>query len=405
MANRLRAIWAAFRAIARTKTFRYSLLIGLTAAWGFALVLEPTPQALVHLTKLDWCTLSADRCLAALCVDSNRIQVWETASGQLLATLHVPDGLAHCRSTFSRDKQMFAFLSTTGTVAIWDVPIGRLRETYVRQEWARNCTLTGLAFDNSGRLVLGTRREDEIVLWDVAGQRVFKGIPLPETPSWRFDIGGDLWHGIDGCLVMWADGKNMKIWDLATGKLRVHLPNQTEFQWAVISADDKTLVTREDRACKIIDTATGRERTLVFAGQVWDISPDGKIAAWCEPSSEDTSSSILKWLRELPHRKNQRPVPLVHFTELATGKEIATIRRDLLLFGGNQTIVAVESDWTPDGTVGIYPFPLPSCWPRIIAYASLMALVPVLVGLFVTWRGLASGKSMRRKQPPQHWGQ
>lgn len=389
MLNPLPAVVDGLRLIIRTKTFWCTLLVGVAAAWGFALVLEPRSRAEILFDgSISWGELSRDRRFAVTAKgDSIEIQMWETGTGRLVRTLQMPKGKcdSNCVGGFSLDNQTFALYSGDGTVGVWEVASGKLIAAHSRSEWKSDSHGNTLLFDPEGRLLLGVRRPAEWELWDVAAGRVFRTIPHKDNRGW-FDF-GMTGNGSKGWLATWENGKDMNVWDMTTGKLLVRVPNQPTLKWAVVSGDYKTLVVSDPaNPCRIIDMITGDERPLRLpdGGFVVDISPDGKTVTWVQDSSADTPSWIMNWLRELLPGKDHRRDGVSHIMELATGRELGAIS-GLALFGGNRTVLGLYPK-DDNSSVRIYDLPIPSRLPRILGYASLVACAPLLIGLFVMVR-------------------
>ncbi len=87
----------------------------------------------------------------------------------------------------------------------------------------------------------------------------------------------------DGKIPATATSKNIKLWEVATGKELATLNGHTDLVWSLaFSPDGKTLASGSwDNTIKLWDVASGKERSTLkgHTDEVWCVaySPDGKL--------------------------------------------------------------------------------------------------------------------------------
>ena len=265
--------------------------------------------------------ISPDEAYAAVGFQDGIIQIWETATGQVVATLpgHTsgavaldfsPDGKyllsggqdktarlwlvangQQLRSwssnasdfraaMFSPDGRFFVTGSGDGTARLWAVQPG--------PEWpvlaGHQGPLSGVAFSPNGQL-LATAGEDELVrLWDIYTGQTTRTFPSDGIVNFglRFSLDGQKllvanWNGI---AAMWSVATGSQLWQ--TGAESTAQYNDAAFspdgQSLVISGrwDDPTVT-----YALILDARTGRkiQRAMIPGGEQSygvDYSPDGR---------------------------------------------------------------------------------------------------------------------------------
>jgi WD40 repeat protein/tRNA A-37 threonylcarbamoyl transferase component Bud32 len=222
------------------------------------------------------------------------INLWDTASGRLVATLGdgkpTPAGPGLGRLAFSPDGQTLAAVERSRAVTLWDVVKARVRQTLP----ASPTHILEIAFSPDGA-TLATARvgpfpigglvpvEDLVTLWDPAtgkARATLDGLtPLRFTPDGK-------------TLVTGGRNKEVLVWDVAAGRLRAALPlGGRSLDQLVLSPDGKLIAASLTHGqsphyrseIKVWDLATGHE-LAAFLENDWDVqclafSPDSKTLA------------------------------------------------------------------------------------------------------------------------------
>jgi WD40 repeat protein len=230
---------------------------------------------LPHPDSIGGVAFSPDgRALATTCNDNNA-RLWDTATGQQLATFNGhTNGLEAI--AFSPDGKFLATGSHDGTAKLWDV--ASEKELF---------TLTGhlesisvIYFTPDGR-VLMTANSKITKFWDVAtGKEIINFFKPSELnlPLMAYSSDGKLLanNGKDG---------SIKLWEVATGQSIASIRGHADVVMdARFSRDGRLFATSSwDGTAKIWEAKTGRRiHTLKgHTGKIFDIafSPDGKLLA------------------------------------------------------------------------------------------------------------------------------
>lgn len=196
-------------------------------------------------------------------------QIWvrNARTGQVRAHFKVDGDDIHVFAlVFSPDSKYLA-LSTgddfkfdplnTGSIQLWNAQTGqRLPLTFPKGK--RDCIIKSLAFAPDGRTLAGGGGDEVVRLWDVASGKLKSYLYPRSYPA-------SLSYSADGSRLMVADSENIKVWDVA--KVRVifshHEENSDNFD-ATLSPDG--------RKCKFNET-------------VWNCDTKRKIGAFLSPNA------------------------------------------------------------------------------------------------------------------------
>jgi WD40 repeat protein len=198
-----------------------------------------------------------------LSAESNLLQLWDLASGELLRTIvdHELNGQVrlpysagvhiYVKSvTFSPDGQTVLSGSQDGMLRLWDVASSRLLKTLM----GHSDGVMSVAFSPDGRSALSGSDDDTLKLWDVASgrlRRTFEGHQrgvesVAFSPDGRSLLSGS------------ADDK-LKLWDAASGRLLKTLTGHGDIVRSVAFSPDgrSVLSASDDRTLKLWDVASG----------------------------------------------------------------------------------------------------------------------------------------------------
>jgi WD40 repeat protein len=187
------------------------------------------------------------------------LKVWDVATGRERATFpHVGEGLDDRNAVISADGSTLAFLDNSERRPM------RVVESQVTMD---RTTYTAAHNMSQG---LPRVRVWDLVRW-VEGPLVDGGLPLALSADGKALATGDRdWHR-----------PVAKVWDTATGRLRVELGRRTPGVWPIaFSPDGKLLASNGHAEVALWDLAGGRKWTLEAQGgglQPPAFSPDGKL--------------------------------------------------------------------------------------------------------------------------------
>ncbi len=218
---------------------------------------------------------------------TNRMNVWDATTGQLLRTI---DTGQMCGGDVSRDQKRFVTV-TCGTVAehtakVWDLDTGN---QLFSAPTANIDDLTtfgyGAAFHPDGMHIAAATGKGNITIWDVnSGREVM-------TLSGHMGNVNILAYSPDGTILA-SSAENVKIWDAPAGKEVRTLP--TRGMSVTFSPDGTRLATaNNDGTATVWDVASGKESQTLrgHTGRVFTVafSPDGNRLA---TGGEDTTIKI-----------------------------------------------------------------------------------------------------------------
>ena len=162
----------------------------------------------------------------------NGIQLWDTGSRQLKATL--AEHTDHVNSVaFSPDGKMLAS-GVWSDIQLWDVASGQLKATLE----GHTHRLLSVAFSPDGRTLASGSYDKTIRLWDVdSGQ-------LKATLAAHTDHVNSVAFSPDGATVVSGSlDSTIRLWDVDSGQLKATLAAHANGVWSVvISPDGRTLI-------------------------------------------------------------------------------------------------------------------------------------------------------------------
>jgi WD40 repeat protein len=198
-------------------------------------------------------------------------KLWDAATGNLKATLPVTERIY--RAEFSPDGRTLATTELQGLITLWDVETGQSKGTVTKKR--REYYFPGFEFSPDGHLAVTFHFEDT-KLWDTASGKL--KLELPKSKA------NDAAFSSDGRWLATAsdDSKSTaRIWNVETGEVKTTMPPSLGHAEAInFSPDGKIVVTTNDKGVKLWDAATGELlATLDEARYPIAFSPDGNILA------------------------------------------------------------------------------------------------------------------------------
>jgi WD40 repeat protein len=208
------------------------------------------------------------------------LRLWDVPAGKEVATFKVHKDEVRALA-FSPDGKSIASVDAEGEVRLWDLATGQARATFPGRRLGDDCCI---AFSTDGAR-LGTADAMRAKVYEVPGGKELSSMTRQVWPSGaRFSP--------DLKTVAWPNHQDMDLWDVATGRERLTLPDHRGRTLAPsFTADGKLLAVpsrwsvdeKYATEVKLWDVTTGRERATI-AGHaeylvVLALSPDGKRIA------------------------------------------------------------------------------------------------------------------------------
>ena len=256
--------------------------------------------------------ISPDGSLLAMALDDGTIKLWDMADGKVRETLNGHRAPVW-KVRFSPDGKTLATASDDMTVRLWD-----LADHKDPIEIKYDRAIRSLAFSPDGKTLATGSRDGMVRLIDIDTGK--------ERLTFRAHNGilMSLVFSLDGkTLVTGGGDKLVKLWDADTGHERVTLSGHTGAVYAVaLTPDGRTVASGGwDHTVRLWDADSGDQRAVLEGHNqdVWGVafSPDGRTLA---SASEDRT---------------------VRLWDVATGRELATFTRH------TSTVYTVA--FTPDG--------------------------------------------------------
>ncbi len=199
-------------------------------------------------------------------------KIWDAASGQVIATLeeHTDRVLA---VAWSPDGQQVLTGSADGTAKIWDAASRQVVATLV----GHTSSINAVAWSPDGRQVLTGSDDGTAKIWDGASEQVIVTL-VGHTSS----INGVAWSPDGQQVLTGSDDTTARIWNSVSGQLRITLEAHVVSVWAVTWSPngEQVLSSGWDSRAKIWDAESGQivatllGHTSSVYGVAW--SPSGQ---------------------------------------------------------------------------------------------------------------------------------
>ncbi|KKD06417.1 WD-40 repeat-containing protein [Streptomyces sp. WM6386] len=179
----------------------------------------------------------------------------------------------------SPDGKTLAISSRDGKMRIWNLPAGRLRDTFTAFDSSHEGSQAAVFSPDGGILAVATSGGTgaRVTLWDPAGGRKIRNFPVPDG-----SVRG-LAFSPDGRTVAASSPRAVRVWDMATGRTRHSLTSHPDPQAVGFGPGGRTVAAASpNEGVWVWDVTTGRTRTSrdgQITGSEVALSPDGQTYA------------------------------------------------------------------------------------------------------------------------------
>jgi DNA-binding beta-propeller fold protein YncE len=275
--------------------------------------------------------LSPDgKLVAAALRNSAAVRVWDPVSGQELRTLYGANG-GLVQAVFSPDGRRLAAAGAERVLRVWDVETGKV----VVVCSGHSSSISNLAFSPDGRRLASVSRKNvqtgEVKIWNADTGQALLTIDDP-TEQLRTVITGVAFSPDGQHLATTNQGKTVKLWDAATGRLLHAFRGHDAVVMRVAYSPRGRLIASasDDGTARIWDATTGKE-VFTLRGHTREViavafNPDGTRLATASNDYTVRIWDVDSGLEILTLRGHTRNVYAVAFS--ADGQRIASAGHD-----------------------------------------------------------------------------
>ncbi|KAK5989016.1 Vegetative incompatibility HET-E-1-like protein [Cladobotryum mycophilum] len=228
---------------------------------------------MMHTSKAHFVAFSPNGKLLASGYEYNEVILWDTATGSQRLTLKGHLGMVLSIS-FSPDSRLLVSSSNHGPVRLWNTTTGA--QLPIPQNWIK---ASFVSFLPNNQLVLSRKNKIHEVHFRLYNTETSTELRTYQSPSSTLQFA----VSFDGKLIVYTQAADIFLIDLETGEPRHSWKlnaNSVRF-----SPDSKLLATGTRKNIKIWDIMTGKMQRVISADGIREVlfSPDGKsIAATCK---------------------------------------------------------------------------------------------------------------------------
>jgi WD40 repeat protein len=205
---------------------------------------------------------------------------WEADSGAHWKTYQSQTELVNF-ADYSPDGKKLVTIGIDRIARIFEAESGRHLAAFTNHQRG----LWGVDWSPDGRAIATSDAEGTILIWEPDTQKILQRLRLGITNTWQKVWWPQVKFSPDGRQLL-SSAPEARVWDVASGKLRLVLPGQKmEYCNALFTPDGRQIITAGgDSTLRYWDARSGAlQRTLPTRGLVtWmDITPDGTRLAIC----------------------------------------------------------------------------------------------------------------------------
>ena len=225
-----------------------------------------------HTEYLRSLSFSPDGSTLASGSKDQTICLWDVATGEHKKTL-TGHPAPVTRISFSPDGSTLTSVSDDKTVYLWDVSTGERKKTFANQglmtePFEPQEMIERLFFSPDGSTLATVRFNNTIRLWDTTTGSLKQTFISQGTDRKQGDHQkkiGSMFFSPDGKTIFsLIGGKNIHLWDVATGKRKRIAEYGGIVMYAAFSSDGKTLATAGiDHTIHLWDTSTGKHKESI----------------------------------------------------------------------------------------------------------------------------------------------